>query len=102
VELSLDIAGSHSLPEDVRRRLLERLAGRAHNGVITVVVDESRSQWRNRSLARRRLAQMLTESLRRPRRRLPTRPSAAARRRRRRGKEHRARLKRWRRRPEDE
>jgi ribosome-associated protein len=102
VELSLDVAGSPSLPDDVRRRLLDRLAGRLRHGVITVVVDDSRSQWRNRSLARRRLARLLTESLHTPRPRLPTRPSAAARQRRRRQKEHRSRLKRWRQRPEEE
>jgi len=102
VELSLDIAGSPSLPDDVRRRLLERLGGRLRHGVITVVVDESRSQWRNRGLARRRLAATLSESLRQPHPRLPTRPSAAGRRRRRREKEHHSRLKRWRQRPDEE
>lgn len=48
----------------------------------TVAAAESRSQWRNRSLAMKKLADELDEAARPPRRRKPTRPSRAARRRR--------------------
>lgn len=100
VELAFDLAGSPSVPETLRPRLLERLAARAPGGVLRVVVDESRSQWRNRQTARRRLAAMLAGALRVPRRRRPTRPTTASRLRRLADKRHRAEVRR-RRRPPD-
>ena len=48
--------------------------------VITVTASESRSQWRNRAMARRRLVARLEEALRPPRPRRPTRPTGASRR----------------------
>jgi ribosome-associated protein len=88
-ELVFDLAGSPSLPDPVRSRLLERLGHRAPGGVIRVVADESRSQWRNRQTARRRLAALLEEALRVPRPRRPTRPTMGARLRRLADKRHR-------------
>ena len=99
-ELTFDLAGSPSIPEGLRPRLLERLGARAPSGVVRVVADESRSQWRNRQTARRRLAAMLAEALRVPRRRRPTRPTAASRLRRLADKRHRAEVRR-RRQPPD-
>ncbi|HSF85536.1 MAG TPA: alternative ribosome rescue aminoacyl-tRNA hydrolase ArfB [Acidimicrobiia bacterium] len=101
VALSFDVAGSPSLAEETRLRLLERLAAQATGGVVTVVVDESRSQWRNRQSARRRLADVLAEALRPlPPPRRPTKPSRASQRRRVDEKKARGRVKRLRRRPE--
>ncbi|MGH8946188.1 MAG: aminoacyl-tRNA hydrolase, partial [Acidimicrobiia bacterium] len=80
---------------------LERLGPRAAGGRVVVSVDETRSQWQNRQLARRRLQQLLREALRRPVVRRPTRPSATARVRRLEEKRHRSRVKRLRKPPED-
>jgi ribosome-associated protein len=102
VELTFDLAGSPSVPEPLRSRLLERLGPRAPGGVIRLVADETRSQWRNRLTARRRLTALLQEALRVRRRRRPTRPTAASRRRRLADKRHRAEVRRRRRRPEIE
>lgn len=99
-ELIFDLAGSPSLPGDVRARLLERLGARAPGGVIRVTADESRSQWRNRQTARRRLAEILAGGLAVPRRRRPTRPTAASRLQRLADKRHRSEVRRRRRRPE--
>jgi ribosome-associated protein len=77
VEVSFDIAGSPSLPEWARARLLERLGPRA-----TAVAQEARSQLRNRELARARLAERLAAALERPRERRATRPGRASRERR--------------------
>ena len=88
-QLVFDLARSPSLPEEVRARLLERLGHRAPGGVIRVTADESRSQWRNRQAARRRLVALLEEALRVPRPRHPTRPTMAARLRRLADKRHR-------------
>lgn len=101
-ELVFDLGASAAFPEEVRRRMLQRLGPRAPNGVITIGVDESRSQWRNRSLARRRLAAALREAMRTPRRRIPTEPSRSARLRRLEHKRRRGQTKRLRRPPEAE
>lgn len=102
VELSFDLQTSPSVPEGVRDRLLNALGLRAPGGVVSVVVDASRSQWRNRVEARRRLAAVLEASLREPKRRRPTVPPAAARRRRMEAKKRRSLTKRLRRPPEAE
>ncbi len=102
VELTYDIGASGALDEDMRRRLLDRLGGRAAGGVVVVAVDESRSQWRNRQIARRRLRALLAEALRVRKRRRPTGPPLAARRLRLEEKRRRAETKRLRRRPDYE
>ena len=99
VELSFDVAASPAVPEDLRAVLLERLGARLTAGVLSLVVSESRSQWRNRQIARRRLATVLAEALRPRRSRRPTRPSRAARLRRLAEKRHRSEAKHRRRPP---
>jgi ribosome-associated protein len=101
-ELRFDLARSPSVPDDLRHRMLERLGSRAPDGVVSVTVDESRSQWRNRSLAKRRLANLLRDATRTPRRRIPTTPSRRAKRRRLEQKRRRSEKKRLRRPPEPE
>ena len=98
VELSFDVAGSPSLPESVRARALDRLAGRLVDGVLTVAASEHRSQLRNRQAARTRLVAMLREAAAPPPpARRPTRPSRAARERRLSDKRRRGTTKRLRR-----
>jgi ribosome-associated protein len=97
VEVSFDIAGSPTLPEWARSRLLERLGSRA-----TAVAEDERSQLRNRELARSRLAQRLRAALERPRPRRPTRPGRAARERRLDAKRRRSQRKQDRRPPAEE
>jgi len=99
VELSFDVAASPAVPEDLRAVLLERLGARLTAGVLSLVVSESRSQWRNRQIARRRLATVLAEALHPRRSRRPTRPSRAARLRRLAEKRHRSEAKHRRRPP---
>ena len=94
VELRFDIAGSPSLTERQRARLLERVGEE-----LRVVADDERSQLRNRNLALDRLRHRLAAGLREPRRRRPTRPSGAARARRLDAKRRQAQRKRDRRPP---
>ncbi|MGZ5383493.1 MAG: alternative ribosome rescue aminoacyl-tRNA hydrolase ArfB [Acidimicrobiia bacterium] len=82
VELSFDLRSSGVFPEELRDQMVERLAARAHKGVVRVTATDSRSQWRNRQVARRRLASLLEESMRQPKQRRPTKPGPAARERR--------------------
>lgn len=77
-ELSWDLGASLAITDQLRTRLTHALGSRVRNGVITLAVSESRSQWRNRQMARRRLAEMLEGALRERRRRVPTRPSRSA------------------------
>ena len=82
VELSVDLRDA-ALRDADRDRLLARLAGRLHDGVLTVVASDDRSQRRNRRSARARLAALLREALAPdPPTRRPTAPSRGARRRR--------------------
>jgi len=98
VEVRFDLAASAAFPDDVKRRIRERLGA----DVVTVTVDDTRSQWQNRTIARRRLARLLEEAARRPPVRKPTRPTRASRIRRREEKRRRAEKKRLRRPPEPE
>ncbi|RAY11483.1 aminoacyl-tRNA hydrolase [Actinomadura craniellae] len=94
-ELSFDLAGSPSIPESLRPRMLDRLAGRLVDGVLTVRASERRSQWQNRQAAQARLAALLHDAAAPvPKPRRPTRPSRAMRERRLENKRRRAELKR--------
>lgn len=94
VRLRLDIGGS-SLPDEVRSKLRERLGDH-----IEVVAADSRSQYRNRALARRRMAERITKALVEPPTRRQTRPTRASQRRRLEWKRARARTKRLRKPPD--
>ena len=102
VELRFDAAGSTSLSERQRERVVERLGAE-----VRVVVDEERSQARNRDIARQRLGvpdhqpvQRIASALVRETPRRPTKPSRGAKRRRLQDKKRRSELKQQRRRPE--
>lgn len=77
-ELRWDLEASAAVDDDLRHRLVAGLGSRIRDGVIIITAGESRSQWRNRQLARRHLAELLGEALRERRRRVPTRPSRSA------------------------
>src|SRR5688500_13628599 len=62
VELSVDLAGSASIPAYLQERVLERLSSRLVGGVLTVSASEHRTQHANRRAARDRLAQVLREA----------------------------------------
>lgn len=62
VELSFDLANSPSIPESLRTRMLDRLATRLVDGVLTIAASEQRAQLQNRAAARERLAALLREA----------------------------------------
>ncbi|OQO93061.1 aminoacyl-tRNA hydrolase [Saccharomonospora piscinae] len=102
VELSFDVRRSPSVPEDLRARLLARLAGRLTGGVLTVVAGEHREQRANRRAARERLAAQLRQAAAPPpKKRRPTRPTRGSQERRLASKKHRAQVKRHRRSRDD-
>jgi ribosome-associated protein len=102
VELSFDVAGSPSIPEWLRPRLLERLASRLVDGVLTITASEHRAQLANRAAARDRLTALLRAAAAPPPPvRRPTKPSRASRERRLTDKRRRSQTKRNRRGSDD-
>ena len=96
VEVRWAIAGSPTLREADRERLMERLGPH-----VQAVAADARSQARNRVLARERLQSRVAAALRRDPVRRPTRPSRSAVERRLSGKRRQAERKAERRRPEE-
>jgi ribosome-associated protein len=76
VELRFEAARSPNLPDVVKRRL-QRLAGRrwTKEGAVVIQVEETRSQARNREIARERLAELVRAATVVPKKRRPTRPT---------------------------
>ena len=97
IEAVFDAASSSSLSDSQRSRLREKLGDR-----VTAVAQDARSQARNRELALERLQSKLSEGIRRPKRRRPTRPGRRAKERRLEQKRQRSQRKAQRRRPLDE
>ncbi len=97
VQLRFDAANSPSLPDSVRRRLLEGKDKRiTDEGIIIISATDSRSQKANREEAVARLVAMIRGAATRPKFRVKTRPSRAAKERRIEGKKKRGDLKRTR------
>ncbi len=102
VELSYDLGASRAVDSARRERMLARLGGKAAGGIVTVVAADSRSQWRNRQMARRRMSEVLSQAMRVEAARRRTAVPRSAERRRLKAKRHRAAVKRMRRSPEQD
>ncbi len=76
VELRFEAERSPNLPDPVKRRL-KRLAGRrwTQDGALIISVQDTRSQARNREIARERLAALILSALEKPKRRVATKPT---------------------------
>lgn len=83
VELRYEADRSPSLAPAVKARL-KRLAGRkwTAEGAIVIQVEDTRSQARNREIARERLVEMIRAALVAPKRRIATKPTYGSQRRR--------------------
>ena len=94
VELRFEAARSPNLPDPVKARL-RRLAGRrwTKDGALVLQVDETRSQARNREIARERLVALIRQALEKPKRRVPTRPTLGSKKRRLKAKKVRGEVK---------
>lgn len=94
VELRFEAATSPSLPQPVKTRL-KRLAGRrwSNEGALVIQCDETRSQARNRDIARDRLVDLIRAALKPPKRRIPTRPTLGSKKRRLKAKKVRGEVK---------
>ena len=94
VVLVWDVAASSAVDERTRGRLVDKLGP-----VVRVVVDDERSQARNRDIAYDRLKARLLGALHRPKPRRKTKPSRSSQRKRVDQKKQRGQLKQQRRRP---
>ena len=76
VELRFEAARSPNLPPPVKARL-KRLARRrwTQDGALVLFVQETRSQARNREIARDRLADLIKKACEKPKRRIATKPT---------------------------
>ncbi len=94
VQLRFDVRSGFGMNDAVKSRLLRLAGSRASaDGVITIEARSHRSQYRNRQLARRRLAELIARAHQQRPGRIATAPSRAARRRRLEAKRQRARIK---------
>lgn len=103
VELRFEADRSPHLAASVKARL-KKLAGRRWTleGAIIIQAEETRSQARNRELARERLVEMIRAALVAPKRRIATKPSYGAQMRRVAAKTQRGEIKALRGKPDDE
>ena len=83
VELRFEAERSPALASSVKTRL-KRIAGRRWTleGAIVLQVEDTRSQARNREIARERLVEMIREALIKPKPRIATKPTLGSQRRR--------------------
>ncbi|MFV0245543.1 MAG: alternative ribosome rescue aminoacyl-tRNA hydrolase ArfB [Qingshengfaniella sp.] len=79
VELRFEAARSPGLPAPVKTRL-RRIAGRrwTEDGAIVLRAEDTRSQARNREIARLRLISLIQKALIAPKRRIPTKPTRSS------------------------
>ena len=94
VELLFDIAHSSSLSNSQRIQLLELLRSRIDpEGVLHIVAQDSRSQWRNREIAVERFVELLRKALKPKKKRIATKMTVAAKEQRLEQKKRRSRIK---------
>lgn len=95
VELLFDLAASSAFSDAQRHRLQSVLRTKLDDdGVLQIVVQESRSQWQNRETALARLADMIRVALIPRKRRVATKPSRGSKEERVRSKKKRGEIKR--------
>ena len=94
-DLIFDLQASDAFPAILHERLISKLG----SDPLTVSVAESRSQFRNRMLARARLRDLLTDAMKERKKRRPTKPTRSAKRKRLEDKRARGEKKRLRRQP---
>jgi len=98
VQLRFDVAGSPSLSDDIKRRLMRLAGGRMNErGEMVIAARRHRSQKLNRCDAVERLVELIRRAATPPPPRHKTRPTAASRRRRFEAKRRRGDLKQTRR-----
>ncbi|MDX9826486.1 MAG: alternative ribosome rescue aminoacyl-tRNA hydrolase ArfB [Spirochaetia bacterium] len=79
VTARLDLKNVEGLSEAERRRVAEKLINRMDaEGILSIQVQDERSQWANRTRALERLFDLITSAAKRTPPRIPTKPGKAA------------------------
>jgi ribosome-associated protein len=79
VELNFDFEGSELLDEDQKLRIRKKLAGKlTSTGMIQVISEEERSQYKNKERSLDKLIQLLKNALHQPKARKATKPKRSA------------------------
>jgi ribosome-associated protein len=79
IELFFDVATSPSIPEYLRKRLLTNLSSIIDSdGILRIVVQESRSQWKNKQLGIEKFTKLLRSAIIIPRHRIATKPTRSS------------------------
>ncbi len=95
VQLRFDVKQSPSLPENVRRRLLQLAANRVNaRGALIIFASRFRSQDLNRKDALERLTALIVQAAKRPKPRRRTKPTVGSVKKRKEAKQRRSKLKR--------
>jgi ribosome-associated protein len=80
VEAVLDITNSQCISEPIRHRLLQTLSSQLDSsGILHVVAQDTRSQWKNKQLAIERITDILKTALIVRKKRVATKPTHTAR-----------------------
>ena len=79
VELIFNLKDSKIISPFFKKRLLENLSQKLRNGFLIIIANDKRSQFQNRQLALKRMAEILREGLKFSRKlRKQTKPTKAA------------------------
>ncbi len=94
VELLFDVRHSPSLTDEARRTILHHLTSKIDaEGKLRVISQESRSQWKNREAAARKLVALLQAALKPRKKRIKTKTTPAAKQKRLDDKKRRGKIK---------
>jgi ribosome-associated protein len=94
VQLRFDVRNTHSLPEEVRNRLILLARGQINNaGILIINARRFRTQEANRQDGIKRLSELIRKAAQKPRIRHKTRPTLASKTRRLETKSHRSKIK---------
>lgn len=101
ITLSWNLDATEVLTESEKTRLRKNASSHiTEDGHLRVSTDESRSQFRNKSIARKTLAEIIRQGIKRPKRRIRTQPGRAQKERRLENKRRRSERKRKRKNPD--
>jgi ribosome-associated protein len=97
VELIFDLLNSPSIPDLIRQRLLKNLSSHLDStGLLHIITQDTRSQWKNKQLAINRLVHLLKSAMVVRKKRIATKPTHTSREHRLRTKKVRSQIKRMR------
>lgn len=94
VELNFDVTNSKLLTPEQKHLIFSKLGNRINKeGVLKVIVQETRSQFENKEIALKKFRELLAYAFHRPKKRIKTKVSKGAKEKRLQGKKKRSEIK---------